>query len=247
MVSNVDSGAADGAPANEEVAEEDAELSDFFNADETQKNPVPDSATADGGGVPPEAVAGLLHTALPDQQPDSAAGTSAAHIEATAQPIPTGVARRGMRRAREMADSAAADGGGVPPEAVAGLLHAALPDQQPGSAVGTPAAHIEATAQPMPTGVAQRGIRRAREMAAAGHETCLLLPRGKFARIVREIAEDNGAAGLRFHSRALEALQEAAEAHVVGMFEDAFLIANHAKRVTVMPKDMQLAQRLTGR
>lgn len=42
------------------------------------------------------------------------------------------------------------------------------------------------------------------------------------------------------------ALQEAAEAHLVGLFEDANLCAIHAKRVTVMPKDIQLARRIRG-
>lgn len=42
------------------------------------------------------------------------------------------------------------------------------------------------------------------------------------------------------------ALQEAAEAHLVGLFEDAYLCTIHAKRVTIMPKDMQLARRIRG-
>ncbi len=42
------------------------------------------------------------------------------------------------------------------------------------------------------------------------------------------------------------ALQEAAEAHLVGLFEDANLCTIHAKRVTLMPKDMQLARRIRG-
>lgn len=42
------------------------------------------------------------------------------------------------------------------------------------------------------------------------------------------------------------ALQEAAEAYLIGVFEDANLCAIHAKRVTVMPKDIQLARRIRG-
>jgi histone H3 len=42
------------------------------------------------------------------------------------------------------------------------------------------------------------------------------------------------------------ALQEAAEAHLVGLFEDANLCTYHAKRVTIMPKDIQLARRIRG-
>lgn len=52
--------------------------------------------------------------------------------------------------------------------------------------------------------------------------------------------------GLRFQSTALEALQEAAEAYIVNLFEDMQLAALHAKRVTVMAKDMALARKLRG-
>lgn len=52
--------------------------------------------------------------------------------------------------------------------------------------------------------------------------------------------------GLRFESQALVALQEAAEEYIVGLFEDANLCAMHAKRVTVMPRDMQLSRRIRG-
>jgi histone H3 len=51
---------------------------------------------------------------------------------------------------------------------------------------------------------------------------------------------------LRFQSSALLALQEASEAYLVGLFEDTNLCAIHAKRVTIMPKDIQLARRIRG-
>jgi len=50
----------------------------------------------------------------------------------------------------------------------------------------------------------------------------------------------------RFQSSAVLALQEAAEAYLVGLFEDTNLAAIHAKRVTIMPKDIQLARRIRG-
>ncbi|KAD4384372.1 hypothetical protein E3N88_24540 [Mikania micrantha] len=50
----------------------------------------------------------------------------------------------------------------------------------------------------------------------------------------------------RFQSSAVAALQEAAEAYLVGLFEDTNLCAIHAKRVTIMPKDIQLARRIRG-
>ncbi|KAG5610965.1 hypothetical protein H5410_022246 [Solanum commersonii] len=51
---------------------------------------------------------------------------------------------------------------------------------------------------------------------------------------------------LRFQSSVVAALQEAAEAYLVGLFEDTNLCAIHAKRVTIMPKDMQLARHIRG-
>ena len=51
---------------------------------------------------------------------------------------------------------------------------------------------------------------------------------------------------LRFQSHAVLALQEAAEAYLVGLFEDTNLCAIHAKRVTIMPKDVHLATRIRG-
>jgi histone H3 len=51
---------------------------------------------------------------------------------------------------------------------------------------------------------------------------------------------------LRFQSAAILALQEAAETYLVGLFEDTNLCAIHARRVTIMPKDLQLARRIRG-
>jgi histone H3 len=66
-----------------------------------------------------------------------------------------------------------------------------------------------------------------------------------FQRLVREIAKDFKA-DLRFQSSAIGALQEASEAYLVSLFEDTNLAAIHAKRVTIQPKDIQLARRLRG-
>ena len=72
----------------------------------------------------------------------------------------------------------------------------------------------------------------------------LLIPLLFFSRLVREVATEVGSGDLRFQSAALKALQEGSEAYVVGLLEDSQLCTFHAKRVTLMPKDMQLAQRL---
>jgi histone H3 len=63
--------------------------------------------------------------------------------------------------------------------------------------------------------------------------------------LVREIAQDYKS-DLRFQSSAIQALQEAAEAYLVSIFEDTNLCAIHAKRVTIQNKDIQLARRLRG-
>ena len=75
--------------------------------------------------------------------------------------------------------------------------------------------------------------------------TELLIRKLPFQRLVREIAQDFKT-DLRFQSSAVVALQEASEAYLVGLFEDTNLCAIHAKRVTIMPKDIQLARRIRG-
>ncbi|KAF5799463.1 putative transcription factor Hap3/NF-YB family [Helianthus annuus] len=84
-----------------------------------------------------------------------------------------------------------------------------------------------------------------REIRKYQKSTELLIRKLPFQRLVREIAQDFKT-DLRFQSSAVAALQEAAEAYLVGLFEDTNLCAIHAKRVTIMPKDMQLARRIRG-
>ncbi|KAF8074695.1 histone-fold-containing protein [Lyophyllum atratum] len=90
-----------------------------------------------------------------------------------------------------------------------------------------------------PGTVALREIRRFQK------STERLIPKLPFQRLVREIAQDFHM-DLRFQSSAVMALQEAAEAYIVELFECTNLAAIHAKRVTIMPKDMELARRLRG-
>ena len=90
-----------------------------------------------------------------------------------------------------------------------------------------------------PGTVALREIRRYQK------STDLLIPKLPFQRLVREIAQDINS-DLRFQYSAILALQQVAEAYLVGVFEDSNLCAIHAKRVTVMPKDIQLARRIRG-
>ena len=90
-----------------------------------------------------------------------------------------------------------------------------------------------------PGTVALREIRRYQK------STELLIRKLPFQRLVREIAQDFKT-DLRFQGSAVLALQEAAEAYLVGLFEDTNIAAIHAKRVTIQPKDIQLARRIRG-
>ncbi|CAL8307286.1 unnamed protein product [Merluccius merluccius] len=74
----------------------------------------------------------------------------------------------------------------------------------------------------------------------------LLLRKAPFARLVREVCQAYSMKELRWQVYALTALQEAAEAFLVMVFSNANLCAIHAKRVTLFPRDMQLARRLRG-
>ena len=84
-----------------------------------------------------------------------------------------------------------------------------------------------------------------REIQRYQKTTELLIRKLPFSRLVREIAQDFKT-DLRFQPQVIGALQEAAEAYLVGLFEDTNLCAIHAKLVTIMPKDIQLARRIRG-
>ena len=84
-----------------------------------------------------------------------------------------------------------------------------------------------------------------REIRKYQKTTELLIKKAPFQRLVREVAQDFKAE-CRLQSSAVMALQEASEAYLVGLFEDTNLCAIHAKRVTIMPKDIQLARRIRG-
>ena len=75
--------------------------------------------------------------------------------------------------------------------------------------------------------------------------SALLIRKLPFQRLVREITKDFKT-DLRFQSAVILCLQEAAEAYLVRLFDDANLCAIHAPRVTMLPKDIQLARRIRG-
>lgn len=90
------------------------------------------------------------------------------------------------------------------------------------------------------------GEKALREIRQYQSSTSLLLRRLPFARLVREIQYGMTRQPYRWQGSAILALQEASEAHLVALFEDSNLCAIHGKRVTIMPKDMQLARRIRG-
>ena len=92
----------------------------------------------------------------------------------------------------------------------------------------------------------QPGTVALREIRRYQKSTELLIRKLPFQRLVRELAQDLGKMNVCFQSGAIMALQEASEAYLVGLLEDANLCAVHAKRVTIMPKDIQLARRIRG-
>ncbi|KAK4661897.1 centromeric DNA-binding histone H3-like protein cse4 [Podospora pseudopauciseta] len=130
-----------------------------------------------------------------------------------------------------------------------------MPPKQAGRRSGRPSgAGRQSNVQPgdpVPQGRKRRyrpGTLALKEIRRYQSNTDLLLLKLPFARLVREIAitcrpmNDE----LRWQSQAIQALQEASEAFLVHLFEDTNLLAIHAKRVTIMQKDLQLARRIRG-
>ena len=89
------------------------------------------------------------------------------------------------------------------------------------------------------------GTQALREIRRYQNSTQLLIRKLPFQRLVREIAQDFRQ-DLRFQSPAVMALQEESEAYLIGLFEDTNFCAIHAKRVTIMPKDIQLVRKIRG-
>ena len=89
------------------------------------------------------------------------------------------------------------------------------------------------------------GVMALREIRHYQKSSALLIRKLPFQRLVREITQDFKT-DLRFQSAAILCLQEAAETYLVGLFEDTNLCAIRARRVTITPKDLQLARRIHG-
>ncbi|XP_067281990.1 histone H3-like centromeric protein A isoform X2 [Pseudorasbora parva] len=90
------------------------------------------------------------------------------------------------------------------------------------------------------------GTRALMEIRKYQKSTDLLLRKAPFSRLVREVCQTFSRDHMMWQGYALMALQEAAEAFMVRLFSDANLCAIHAKRVTLFPRDIQLARRIRG-
>ncbi|KAJ1355240.1 centromeric DNA-binding histone H3-like protein cse4 [Parelaphostrongylus tenuis] len=95
------------------------------------------------------------------------------------------------------------------------------------------------------------GVKALREIRHLQRATGLIILRLPFQRVVRDVAREvlkkrNINGEFTWQANALLALQEATEVYLVCLFEDTNLAAIHARRITIMPRDMQLVRRLRG-
>ena len=131
-----------------------------------------------------------------------------------------------------------------------------VPDSPDAPHYGASASAQRVGGRPIPIAAAPKkhrfrpGTVALREIRKFQRSTDLLIKRMPFARLVREITQTYNTTPAEGEKRwqldALEALQEATEAYLVHLFEDANLCAIHARRVTIMVKDLQLARRIRG-
>ena len=99
------------------------------------------------------------------------------------------------------------------------------------------------------------GIVTLREIRRYQKSIECLIKRSPFQKLIREISQEyrvcpdgpgTPSVQVQFQSTAIAALHEAADNFIVGLFEDINLLAVHAKRVTIMPRDIRLALRIRG-
>ena len=93
----------------------------------------------------------------------------------------------------------------------------------------------------------KQGTVATREIKKYQKSTELLIRKLPFSKLVRELVQSNNKTDVRFQGLAIQALQEAAENYLINLFVDTQLCAEHAKRVTIMQPDMQLATRIGKR
>ncbi|GME75542.1 unnamed protein product [Ambrosiozyma monospora] len=144
--------------------------------------------------------------------------------------------RRGNRTGRQTTAAAPARRANATPNRRAST---GLERNQPGDPVAT-------LQRLKPRRRTPNGMRALREIRKFQKSTDLLLRKLPFARLVREIVQNEFPEAHRWQSVAIMALQEASEAYLVHFLSDVNECAIHAKRVTIMPKDVFLAKKLRG-
>ena len=87
-----------------------------------------------------------------------------------------------------------------------------------------------------------KALKEIRKYQSSGKLLIRWLP---FQRLFKEVAQ-GFRTDLKFQGMAIKVLQEAGETFLVGILEQANLCAVHAKQVTVMPKDIQMARHIRG-
>ncbi|KAJ1355246.1 centromeric DNA-binding histone H3-like protein cse4 [Parelaphostrongylus tenuis] len=98
---------------------------------------------------------------------------------------------------------------------------------------------------------ADSGVKALRKVRHLQRTTGLIILRLPFQRVVRDVAREvlrkrNINGEFTWQANALLALQEATEVYLACLFDDTNLAAIHARRITIMPRDMQLVRRLRG-
>ena len=107
---------------------------------------------------------------------------------------------------------------------------------------------VKKTAQQSEEKVKRRlrpGVKALREIRQYQRSTDVLLPRAPLQRVIKEITAKYFPEA-RYSYGAIDAIQQCVESYMIGLFEDTQLCAIHAKRATVMTKDMRLARRIRG-
>ena len=118
----------------------------------------------------------------------------------------------------------------------------------PRKQLATKAARKAAPAKPAKPHRFRPGTRALIEIRKFQKSTKLLFAKTAFRRLVKEVTQEvrdeEGKDDVRYRPESLTALQEASEMLICELFEDANLIALHAKRVTISRKDLLLAIRI---
>lgn len=147
-----------------------------------------------------------------------------------------------MARVKKAASKYTGPGGKQPPQGVKPIQKGRRPQTGKGKGKGKGKSvppELKKRRRYRPGTVALREIRKYQQT------THLLIPKAPFQRLVKEVLQEQKE-GTRLQLDALKVLQEASEAYLVDLFEAAQLCAIHAKRITLMNKDIQLAQRIRG-